>query len=166
MSSSTDQRAEKIFLYSYVSVPKFNPIWCLHLNLYIWLTCEPASCHPMQCAGWSPGASVYNPPACIKRPRVQSQVLVAMRTVKQQGNRAAATRFLRSWIFQNGRMKLSCWWYVCLFLSHCRFHLDVFLSNRRCTVLFEFSSLRQFIQRQFQKKNPHLQICSFPTKLL
>lgn len=40
--------------------------------------------------------------------RVQSQVVVAMRTAKQQGNWAAVTRCLRSWIFQNGRMKLSC----------------------------------------------------------
>ena len=36
-----------------------------------------------------------------------SQVCVAMSTAKQQGNRTAATRFLRSWIIQNGRIRLS-----------------------------------------------------------
>lgn len=122
----------KLKRYSFISVcASIYSHLVLLLNLCVWLTCVPASCHPVQCAGSSPGASAYNPPACTKHPRVQSQVVVAMRTVKQQGNRAAATRFLRRLNISEWEDEAILWWYVCLPLSHSRFHLDVLLSNRQ-----------------------------------
>lgn len=66
--------------------------------------------------------------AASKPARVRSQVVVAMRTAKQQENWGAATRFLRRlniWEWEDEA--LLWWWYVSLFLTNCRFYLDLFL---------------------------------------
>lgn len=75
--------------------------------------------------------------AASKPARVRSQVVVAMRTAKQQENWDAATRFLRRlniWEWEDEA--LLWWWYVSLFLTNCRFYLDVFLRW-----IFDFSLL-------------------------
>lgn len=98
----------------------------------------PASYHSVQYAGWGPGASAYNPPACAEHPRIQSLLVVAMRTAKQQGNWAIATRFLEYFTMGGWSFLVV----ICLFLLRRRFPLDGFLRRtsvtKRCILHFEF----------------------------
>lgn len=145
------QTTEQTCLYFPVTMLEFLPIWCLLLNLSIWLTWVLPSCHPVQRVGGRPGAGVYNPPACSEHPRVHSQVVVAMRTAKQQGNQTFCT-LLRALDISEGEDEAPLLWYVFLFLSHCRVHLDLFLSNKRfVSVIFSVTKFRK----------THLQISFF-----
>lgn len=134
-----------------MSVLKFISIWCLCLNLCIWLTCEPASCHHV--FGWSPGAIVYIIPQHAPSARAsRARFVVAMRTAKQQGNRAAATRAPE--YFRMGGWSLLV---ICLSSSlsaqvsfGCISEVD--LTHWKICSLNSLS-FYQFIQGQFQKKH-------------
>lgn len=116
----------------------------------------------MQLVGCSPQASAYNPTACVEHPRVPEPGCCCHEDRKATGEPSCSIALPPELnVSQRGFLVFIC---LSVFLSHCRFHLDVFLwkscKTKRCTLFFSNSLYLhlQFIHRQSQGKRHCLQM--------
>ena len=116
-SDGHEKKIQKYFFISKSQCSKSFPSVVAPKSLHLADPCLPP-CHPVQRAGWGPGASAYNPPACTKHlPRLEARLLLPWGQRSNRGTELQKHASTGVEQFQNERMKLSCY-HTSVCLSH------------------------------------------------